>query len=57
MSQLKPKPKWVYTTVPMRNGIHVKCPHCGELFACNRNETDKFKFCPNCGRPAAKPQV
>jgi hypothetical protein len=57
LSQSNVNPEWVYTTVPTKNGIYVKCPHCDELFACRRNETDRFKFCPNCGRPAEKPQV
>lgn len=32
------------------DGDGVVCPHCGEDFCILINETDRFNFCPNCGK-------
>ena len=32
------------------DGDGVVCPHCSEDFCILINETDRFNFCPNCGK-------
>ena len=32
------------------DGDGIVCPHCGEDFCILINETDRFNFCPNCGK-------
>lgn len=32
------------------DGDGIVCPHCGEDFCVMINETDRFNFCPNCGK-------
>ena len=32
------------------DGDGIVCPYCGEDFCILINETDRFNFCPNCGK-------
>lgn len=42
---LRPQAEWV----DAEDGDGIVCPACGEDFCVLTNETERFKFCPNCG--------
>lgn len=51
--------KTYYETIHEKGGIvdentpyfvdDIACPECLEMFSVIDNETERFKFCPNCG--------
>lgn len=38
------EPKWIDVV-----NSHCKCPCCGDEWSYFENETERFKYCPNCG--------
>ena len=28
---------------------YLQCPHCHDIWHYEENQTERFKYCPNCG--------
>ena len=48
------KPNTIKTTYWIEHRTYMSCSNCDEPWDYEKNQTEAFKFCPNCGAKMGK---